>query len=100
MLINIKEDSLIQCQWCGKNSEASEWNLNTFNQCYTREMRRAFKPVYNLKVWGRDSKNFYKCPKCGVWSRGNQLILLKDDGGTAENIGRNPVMKILTNKDE
>lgn len=95
MDIKINKESMIECPWCNCSNLAEKWNNLTFEQCTTREMRRAFKDIYNLKVWGSESKNFYICPECKMWIRGNQLILLDDNNQRVKEIGGRAVMRFI-----
>lgn len=92
--VRISEDSKVKCQWCTATLEAKLWNENTFKQCSSREMRRAFKEIYRHSVWMKDSSFFYKCPNCGCWSRGSQLVLLDSKGEVVKGYGCEPVMKV------
>ena len=94
----INKQAKIRCQWCQFEFTAEKWNDTTFKECKSREMRRAFKSIFDTKRFAKDSQNFYKCPHCDMWSRGNQLILLDDNGEVIKGIGGSPVMK-LTDKD-
>lgn len=95
-LVEINKDSLVECQWCNIKSKAIEWNDLTFAQCFTREMKRAFRNIYDIKVWGNNSKNFYKCPNCGMWSRGNQLILFDEAGEKTRGLGGRPIIRLTS----
>lgn len=90
----VKENSQVKCQWCSGITDAKSWNAETFKQCSSREMKRAFKDIYNIQVWLKNSDNYYKCPKCGTWSRGNQLILLDNKGNIVRSVGNVPIMII------
>lgn len=81
----IPKDANIGCPWCRTPSKAKDWNDESAAACITREMRRAFMPIFNRAVFKRDSKYFYKCPLCGQWSRGSNLSILKE-GESASNI--------------
>lgn len=72
----IPRDSIIKCPWCSKETSALNWNEITFKQCVNREMRKAYVDVFNIKIFLKNSNNFYKCPKCGMWARGNQLSIV------------------------
>ncbi len=93
----IKQDSIVKCQWCAAHIKAKEWNDTTFKECTSREMKRAFKDIYEKSVWTKDSDHFYKCPNCGTWSRGAQLLLIDKNGETIKGFGGAPIM-IISNK--
>ena len=93
-MIQIKGTDKVRCQWCNTDTAAKEWNDITYSECITREMKRAFKPIFDIKVWGKGSDHFYKCPKCGMWSKGNQLLLIRPDGSVQRGLGGFPVMTI------
>ena len=90
----IENKTIVKCQWCQADHTAEEWNDITLGECKSREMRRAFKAIFDVKVFGKNSKSFYKCPSCGMWSRGNQLIPLGEDGKKLPGLGGSPVMKV------
>lgn len=73
----IPKDARIVCPWCHRESKADDWNSESQAACVTREMRRAFVPIFNSSVFHKDSKYFYTCPLCGQWSRGNKLRILR-----------------------
>lgn len=91
---DIKKEDKVKCQWCEGIYEAETWNNETLKECKSREMKRAFKPIFNKQVWGKASQHFYKCPKCGMWSKGNQLVLLDDEGKRVKGLGGQPIMNI------
>ena len=90
----IDNNTKVKCQWCQVEYTAEEWNKNTLNECKSREMRRAFKAIFDPKVFSKNSKNFYKCPNCGMWSKGNQLIPLDEKGEKLKGLGGYPVMRV------
>lgn len=71
----IPETSIVICPWCNSDTTVKEWDDNSFAECISRETKRAYKHLTDKKVWGKESKNFYKCPSCGQWVRGNKLKL-------------------------
>lgn len=91
-VIEITQESSVRCPWCSIETEAKQWNDLTLSYCTSREMKRAFRTIYDKQVWGRDSDHFYICPACKTWSRGNQLILLDEEGNQVKNIGGQPVI--------
>lgn len=92
--IKILKDSKIKCQWCSGVERAEIWNDKTFSECTTREMRRAFKEIYRTSVWMKGSNHFYKCPNCGSWSRGSQLVLLNKSDEVVKGLGCESVLTI------
>ena len=94
MIESIGKDEKVKCQWCEGEFSAESWNDSTYSECKSREMKRAFRPIFNRQVWGKTSQHFYKCPRCGMWSKGNQLVLLDKNGKVVRGIGGQPVMKI------
>ena len=95
--IEISKDSKVKCQWCTGVDSAESWNTTTYNECTSREMRRAYKNIYIKSVWLKNSDHFYKCPNCGRWSRGSQLILLDNNDSIVKGLGCQPVMIVANN---
>ena len=94
-MIEISDDSLIRCPWCQGEMKAIDWDTKTYGACISREMKRAFKSVKDRKVWGKESKHYYMCPDCSMWSRGNQLKLIDDSGNVIRGIGGQPIIRTL-----
>lgn len=67
-----KEDK-VGCYWCSEVSTAENWNNATYSECTSREMRRAYTPIFNEKTFTESANTFYKCPLCGKWTRGSNL---------------------------
>ena len=100
VIMRITNDSMVRCQWCDEEYEAGEWNDNTFKACTSRSMRRSFKEITSPKAWEHNAKFFYKCPGCGQWLRGNQLVLLDSDGNIVHNMGGTPIFKVIKQEDD
>ncbi|MEM4385422.1 MAG: hypothetical protein QXD03_02605 [Candidatus Anstonellales archaeon] len=94
----LDKDTKILCQWCGEKSSASEWNDNTYAQCINREMRREYTPIYEEKTFKREANTFYKCPKCGIWSRGSQLKIVDTENERWLKLGGEPIISIIDKK--
>lgn len=92
--MRVKDDSMIRCQWCQGENTAKEWNDLTYSDCKSREMRRAFRNIKEPKAWEQDAKFYYRCPCCSQWLRGDQLILLDNDGEPVRGIGGSPIIQI------
>lgn len=95
----VTEQDRVKCPWCLSDFEAISWNDNTFKECRSREMRRVFRDIYNPQVWGRSSDHYYKCPSCGMWSKGNQLILLDESGEPVKGMGGQPIVRVTSNQE-
>lgn len=83
MALNISKvpgDGKVICPWCEKEETVDKWDELSFKECVSREQRRAYKHLSDPKVWGVNSTNFFKCPLCGQWVRGNKLRLNTTDG--------------------
>lgn len=91
--MEIREDSVVRCPWCGKEHMAIEWESNSFGQCKSRETKREYRSIYSDKEWKKSSKSYYLCPSCNLWSNGNQLILLDKNGDIIKGIGGRPIIK-------
>lgn len=96
----IGNEENIKCGWCNEDSTAEEWQKATFDACYTREQRRAFKRLDSEKYFKRDSKMYYICPKCGLWQRGCNLTLTRETESGTKKFGGKPVIKVLDGKTE
>lgn len=82
------------CPWCEELSTVQEWDSETQGECVSREMKRAYRHLSDESVWGKSSAHFYKCPKCGNWSRGNQLKLVGMTNPRLKHLGGLPILKI------
>lgn len=91
----LKEDTHIKCSWCDGVSNAKDWNDETFAHCVSREMRRKFVPIYNEKVFRKNTQYYYKCPLCGKWSKGSQLSIVDTDDKKLLKLGGEPIIKIV-----
>lgn len=83
----------IKCPHCDKTSAIGDWDDCSYAECITREMRRAYKSILNESVFNVKSNTAYKCPKCGNWIRGSQLIIESDDP-KLKRLGRKPLTTI------
>ncbi len=92
------KDIKIVCQWCAEESALEDWDQNTYSQCTNREMRRLYMSVADLKAYEKDSGKFYKCPKCGQWLKGSQLILISDDE-SIRKLGGEPIIQLTKRED-
>jgi len=90
----ISKDADIKCGWCSHVDKAENWNNNSKAACVSREMRRAYRDIYNEKVFDRHKKPaYYKCPKCSTWSKGSQLRIVNSDNPEHRRLGGEPVIK-------
>ena len=90
----------IICGWCDKKSSIETWEDTTYAECTSREQRRAYTSLYNEKAFLRKTDTFYKCPHCGMWSRGCQLTITDTDDEKLLKLGREPVInENIQNKD-
>lgn len=97
--MEIERNQEVICGWCNGDSTAGEWSDNTFAQCTSRKHRRAFRALDTDARFNRASKFYYKCPKCGMWSRGDQLNAEIEIDGTRKVLGGAPIIKLLHRKD-
>ena len=95
----IDQNELIKCGWCDKESTAKEWQDTTYNACYTRQQRRAFRELKDEKQLRDDQKTYYLCPKCGLWEQGCQTTLVREVDGKLRVYGGKPVVRIIRNRD-
>lgn len=87
----------VKCPWCEKESSLGDWDDTSYQECISREQKRAYRSLADSKVWGRESKNFFKCPKCGQWVRGNKLSI-NSDNPTLNRLGRSPLLEVHNQK--
>jgi len=91
----LEKDTMIKCGWCGNKNTAEKWNDLSFSECTNREMRRAYTQIYNEKTFSRKANTFYKCPSCGMWSRGSELAIVDTDDEKLLKLGREPIVKLI-----
>lgn len=94
----IHEDEMIYCGWCDKPSTSKEWSESTYNACFTREQRRAFKPFNDEKMLKKTSKMYFLCPKCGMWAKGCQEKLIRTEDGVEKIYGGAPLIKVIDSR--
>jgi hypothetical protein len=94
----IDSNAMVRCPWCLESNTLKEWDNNSYAECLNRETKRAYKHLENPSVWGKNSKSFYKCPKCSQWSRGNKLELVDTSGNAVAGLGGEPLIEL--NADE
>lgn len=90
----IANSEIVLCPWCGNESTLEDWDKQTYSQCKNRDMRRSYIHLENEKVWMKDSTNFYMCPDCGNWVRGNKLKLRNEN---LSHLGGQPIIEIVDN---
>ncbi len=90
----ISKTSLVRCPWCEKENTVEKWNDGTFAQCTNREMKRDFMPMTNEKAFKKNSVSFYVCPNCGKWTRGSQLLLIRGQNNSNNELSAEPLIKI------
>ena len=93
MLKEIPIDCSVICPWCLTSNTIECWNNTSYSSCVTREQRRSFKNLTNPKVWGNESKHFFKCPNCNRWIRGNKLRIDTNDAELSK-LGGKPLMEV------
>ena len=86
-----KQDN-IRCGWCDSKSTAEKWNENSYKECKSREMRRAYTDIYKYAAYRVGANTFYKCPACSSWSRGCQLAVVDTNDVKLLKLGRKPVI--------
>lgn len=91
----ISDDLNVICPWCGDDSTLKEWNDSSFEECLSRETRRSFVKLNEERVWKKESKNFYKCPCCNKWSRGNKLKIANANTNELKELGGEPLFEVV-----
>lgn len=87
----LSAEARVKCQWCLSDNAPKEWDSVTFSECKTREMKRSYKSIINIGSW---YDTFYKCPNCGMWSKGSQLLVLDGNGNIKRGLGGEPIFKV------
>ena len=90
----------IECGWCQQASRAEEWEENTYKECITREMRRAYTSIYKEKAFKRKTEAFYKCPKCNKWIRGSKLKIVNTEDENLTKLGGEPIFEEVKDTDK
>ena len=90
----IPNDTNILCPWCECKCTLKDWNENTYKECKSREMRRKYTQLNNEKAFKRKTDTYYKCPVCGKWLRGSQLVIVDTEDARLLRLGREPVVKV------
>lgn len=89
----LDKEAKIQCQWCGKEDTLKKWNDTTYEQCKNREMKRLYMSVTDTRAYAKNSGKFYKCPNCGQWLKGSQLII-NSTNISLSKLGREPIIQL------
>lgn len=71
--IRIGVNDVIKCIHCNKISKVSDWDLKTFNECTSREMRREYISLTDNKAFKKTSDTWYMCPCCKEYNEGYKL---------------------------
>ena len=90
--ISLKEK--IKCQWCNKKSTLEDWENNTYKECINREMKRAYTHLYEKRAFIKSTDSYYKCPQCGKWLAGSELIIVDSNNKKLEKLGRQSIICI------
>lgn len=85
--MKISRQELIKCGWCLKLSKLGDWNDTTYSKCVTKDMKDSFIPLDNSSSFNRDSKAYYICPLCNMWSKGSQLKIINSKNKKLESLG-------------
>ncbi len=91
--MEIASSTIISCQWCGVPSTLQEWDDISYKDCTSREMRRAYMHLSNERAFNKKYNKFYKCPNCGKWLKGCQLMVRSSDKNIA-SLGNEPVIDL------
>lgn len=78
--VKIRTSDVILCNKCDKASKVSDWDLKTFNECTTREMRREFIGLTDARAYQKSSDTWYMCPCCNEYTEGYKLKIEETDG--------------------
>lgn len=85
----------VQCIWCGETSHLGTWNDETYAMCSNREMKRAFTQLTDRSAFSKNSDTYYKCPKCGKWSKGCNLRIVNTTDKSLLRLGGSSAIKQL-----
>ena len=92
-------NSIVRCPWCMGENTLQNWEDTTKAECTSRETRRAYRSLTNESVWKKESKNFYKCPNCNQWSRGNKLKIIRPSDKRLDELGGESLFEIRSHVD-
>lgn len=95
----LSRNEKVRCGWCFDTSNLGEWSDLTYSECRNREMKRLFVPLTERGAFKRNSKSFYKCPKCGKWLRGSQLKIIRSNDKSLESLGGEAVQISITRRE-
>ena len=95
----VPKTASVRCPWCYIENTLEKWDETSFAECISREKRRAFRSLSNESVWKKESKNFYKCPNCNQWSRGNKLKIVNSNDKKLDSLGGEALFKIKGQED-
>ena len=93
----LNEKTIIECQWCQLPSYLENWENTTYSACTSRDMRRAYMHLTEVKAFYHNSGKFYKCPNCSKWLKGSQLIVKSTDIKLSK-LGREPIVALPKNE--
>lgn len=68
-----KDSDSIICPCCGDECSIAEWDLFTYSHAKNRQERRDYVSLTFEKAYHRLTDVWYRCPRCGEWTRGNVL---------------------------
>lgn len=77
--MRIGVEDTIECKKCKKISKASDWDMKTFMDCNTREMRRDYIGLSDSRAYKKSTGTWYKCPCCEEYSAGYTLKIERQD---------------------
>ena len=66
----------LMCPCCNESSTIEDWDLFTYSHAKNRQERRDYVSLTFSKAYHRLTDVWYRCPKCGEWTRGNVLMEL------------------------
>lgn len=71
--LRISGKNVIECPDCKVESKLTEWDTVTFDQCYTREMKRSYISLADKRAYRKQSDTHYMCPSCKKYIKGYML---------------------------
>ena len=94
----LSETDKIKCQWCNETANLDNWEQSTYRECKSREMKRKYTSLYDVRAFKHTSKTFYKCPCCGKWLRGSQLTITDAKNSEHLKLGGESIIKTNYNR--
>lgn len=82
--LNLRLNGYIKCPLCKNINKLTLWDASTHDQCDTREKRRAYISLEEIKAYGRRSGLVFMCPSCTNYVDGFKLKPFIEENGKSK----------------